>query len=325
MPVTEKEISQFEHTAKSCGLVPLRKRTTVVQVNIGYRCNLACSYCHVNGGPQRTENMERIVIDRLLHLLEKDIRIHTVDITGGAPELNPNFRYFVASLRKIGKRVIDRSNLTVFFEPGQHDTPAFLAQYGVDITASLPCYIEENVNKVRGNGVFEKSIGALRELNRLGYGKPGSGLVLNLVYNPLGANLPPDQLTLESDYRNHLYDKYGIRFNRLLTITNMPINRYADFLSDTGQLETYMQMLINNYNPFAMSSVMCREMISIGWDGTLYDCDFNQARSIPVKGSGNSIWTIDSFSSVTNEISFDNHCFGCTAGAGSSCGGSLFT
>jgi radical SAM/Cys-rich protein len=322
---TEEEISQFEHAVKCSGIVANRKRITVVQVNIGFRCNLSCAYCHVNGGPQRTENMERAVVERLLKLLEEDPSIHTVDITGGAPELNPHFRFFAASLRKIGKRVIDRSNLTVFFEPGQQDMPSFLAHHGVDITASLPCYLEENVDALRGNGVFVKSIGALRELNKLGYGQLGSGLVLNLVYNPLGAYLAPEQSVLESEYRDHLSREFGIRFNHLLTITNMPINRYAEFLLRNRELDTYMQMLIKSYNPCAISNVMCREMISVGWDGTIYDCDFNQARNIPIKGAEHSIWTVGSFASVNDEIAFDNHCFGCTAGAGSSCGGSLFT
>jgi radical SAM/Cys-rich protein len=320
---TKEKNNQFEHAVERSGLVARRKRITVVQVNIGYRCNLACGYCHVNGGPHRTENMERPEIDRLLQLLEEDTAIHTADITGGAPELNPHFRCFVASLRKIGKRGIDRSNLAVFFEPGMHDMPLFLMRYGIDITASLLCYLEENVDALRGNGVFDKSIEALRKLNKLGYGQPSSGFILNLVYNPLGAHLAPQQSVLESDYREHLFKEFGVRFNHLLTITNMPINRYADFLSRNGELDTYMQMLIKNYNPNAMSNVMCREMISVGWDGTLYDCDFNQARNIPIKGAKNSIWTIKTFASVAGTISFDNHCFGCTAGAGRSCGGSL--
>ena len=300
-----------------------RSSIKILQVNIGKRCNQACHHCHVESGPNRTENMELETVDRLLDLISKEPQIHTVDITGGAPELNPHFRYFVTEIRKMGKAVIDRCNLTILFEKGQEDTAEFLAKNQVQIVASLPCYQEDNVDAQRGKGVFGKSIAALEKLNALGYGKQDSGLILNLVYNPVGEHLPPAQTTLEQSYHLHLKDKFGIVFNQLFTITNMPIKRYAHMLERDGKMQDYMQLLIDNFNPKAAKSVMCTELISIGWDGQIYDCDFNQMLEIPLNWRARNVRDIDCLSSLEPDIATASHCFGCTAGAGSSCGGAL--
>jgi radical SAM/Cys-rich protein len=294
-----------------------------LQINIGKRCNQACHHCHVESGPNRTENMELPTIDRLLELLASASGTKIVDITGGAPELNPHFRCFVNEVRAMGKTVIDRCNLTIFFEEGQERTAEFLAKNCVEVVASLPCYLEEHVDAQRGNGTFNKSIEALKLLNSLGYGIEGSGLVLNLVHNPVGIHLPPDQKQLESDYRVYLKEKFCIIFNSLFTITNMPIKRYAHMLKRMGKMSEYMQLLKDNFNPNAAEGVMCANMLSIGWDGKIYDCDFNQMLDIPLNGKPVTIWDIDNFSSVDTEIAFADHCFGCTSGAGSSCGGAL--
>ena len=300
-----------------------RKSVKILQVNIGKRCNQACHHCHVESGPDRIENMELETVDRLLKLLSCEPQIHTVDITGGAPQLNPHFRYFVTKIREMGKAVIDRCNLTVLFEEGQKDTAEFLAKNKIQIMASLPCYKEDNVDSQRGKGVFNKSITALQELNKLGYGKGGSGLTLNLVYNPVGEHLPPAQTGLEEEYHAHLKDKFGISFNHLFTITNMPIKRYAHALERDGRMNDYMQLLIDNFNPQAAKGVMCTELISIGWDGQIYDCDFNQMLEISLNSEVNNIFDIERLSKTEPSIAVASHCFGCTAGAGSSCGGAL--
>ena len=300
-----------------------RNAVHTLQVNIGKRCNQACHHCHVESGPNRTENMTLDTVDRLLELLRHEPQIHTVDITGGAPELNPHLCYFVSESRKINKNVIDRCNLTVFFEPHQDDTPEFLAAHGVQVVASLPCYKEDNVDAQRGKGVFGNSIAALQKLNSLGYGQSGTGLILNLVYNPVGEHLPPEQKSLEADYHAHLKDEFGIEFNQLFTITNMPIKRYAHMLERDGKMHDYMQLLFDNFNPQAAKNVMCTELLSIGWDGQIYDCDFNQMLDIPLNWKPRTIWDIASFSQAETEIAVASHCFGCTAGAGSSCGGAL--
>ena len=295
-----------------------------LQVNIGRRCNQACRHCHVEASPLRMENMDFRTIDRLLTLLSDAPAIHTVDITGGAPELNPNFRPFVAAIRGMGKSVIDRCNLTVLFERGQQDTAAFLAHHQVQIVASLPCYTSGNVDKQRGGGVFDTSVRALKKLNALGYGVPGTGLSLNLVYNPVGPSLPPAQAGLEADYRRELRENLGIEFSALFTITNMPIKRFLDDLNRQGRLDEYMALLVSKFNPAAAAGVMCRSLVSIGWDGTIYDCDFNQMLEIPAGGSSRNIWDIQTLADLQeNVIALDNHCYGCTAGAGSSCGGAL--
>jgi len=313
----------FEAALREHNIELKRESIKILQVNIGKRCNQACHHCHVESGPNRTENMELATVERLLELLKKEPQIHTVDFTGGAPELNPHFRYFVTEIRKMGKEVIDRCNLTVFFEEGQSDTPEFLAENKIQVVASLPCYKEDNVDKQCGKGVFGKSVSALEKLNSLGYGKEGSGLILNLVYNPVGEHLPPAQANLEADYHAHLKDEFGIVFNHLFTITNMPIKRYAHMLERDGKMKYYMQLLIDNFNPQAAKGVMCTELISIGWDGQIYDCDFNQMLEIPLNWQPRNLWDIERFSNIESGIAVASHCFGCTAGSGSSCGGAL--
>lgn len=316
-------MQSFEQTLRTHDISLKRDAINILQVNIGKLCNQACHHCHVEAGPNRIENMELKTIDRLLELLAKEPQIHTVDITGGAPELNPHFRYFVSEIRKTGKEVIDRCNLTVFFEDGQEDTAEFLAKNKVQISASLPCYIEDNVEAQRGKGVFGKSISALEKLNNLGYGKEDSGLILNLVYNPIGEYLPPAQAQLEADYKEHLRKEFGIDFNQLFTITNMPIKRYAHTLTRDGKMKDYMQLLSDNFNPQAANEVMCGELVSISWDGKIYDCDFNQMLEIPLNWKPENIWNIEKFNNIKPDIAVANHCFGCTAGAGSSCTGAL--
>lgn len=314
----------FDSTLRDQGLGILRRsEVTTLQINVGKLCNQACHHCHVEAGPKRTEIMSPEIADRIVNLLVTSPSIQIVDITGGAPELNPNFARLVLLSRALGRHVIDRCNLTVFFEPGQDDLPEFLAGNKVEVTASLPCYTAENVDKQRGRGVFDKSIRALRLLNELGYGERGSGLILNLVYNPLGASLPPTQEKLEAEYKMQLKQHFGIGFNRLYTIANMPIKRFSEFLIRNGQQAEYMSLLVNHFNPATVENLMCRSLVSVGWDGKLYDCDFNQMLDIESPGQ-KTIWDISSFYELSNrKIATGNHCFGCTAGAGSSCGGSL--
>lgn len=261
-------------------------------------------------------------MERILMLLDQPNQIQTVDITGGAPELNPNFKYLVKALRQRGYQVIDRCNLTVLFEPGQASTAAFLAEQGVRIVASLPCYLASNVDAQRGDSTYEKSIKALQMLNELGYGKPGSNLSLSLVFNPSGIGLPPAQGALEQDYKQQLWEMHKIQFNQLLTITNMPIKRFKKTLEQNGQLDRYEALLVEKFNPEAAKQLMCRELISISWDGQIFDCDFNQALNMPV-ANHQSIWQLESFAAVASPIVFGDHCYGCTAGSGSSCGGAL--
>lgn len=315
----------FEDVLFQNGFGPLlREETTTLQVNVGKRCNQACHHCHVDAGPKRTEMMPRYVAERLLNILSNSPSVQTMDITGGAPELNPNFRFLVAESRRLGRHVIDRCNLTILFEPGMEDLADFLAGNGVEIIASLPCYTAANVDKQRGRGVFEKSIDALRQLNRLGYGLPNSPLVLNLVYNPLGVSLPPPQDRLEADYKRELRSQFGIEFHHLYTLTNMPIQRFAAFLEQNGKYAEYMGLLVNHFNPGTVSALMCRSLVSVGWNGQLYDCDFNQMLEIGLGAGPQTIWDIDSVSDLSGQrISTGSHCFGCTAGAGSSCGGAL--
>jgi radical SAM/Cys-rich protein len=322
--LNETTAVDFRETLRHNGLGELRRReVTTLQINVGKLCNQACHHCHVEAGPKRTEIMPASVAERVLMLLAATPEIQTVDITGGAPELNENFRRLVSESRRMQKQVIDRCNLTVLFEPGLETLAEFLAANNVEITASLPCYTESNVDQQRGKGAFEKSIRALRLLNGIGYGNPESGLALNLVYNPLGASLPPPQEKLEADYKGHLRESFGIEFNRLFTITNMPIKRFADMLAREGRQESYMGLLVNHFNRATVDHVMCLDLVSIGWDGKIYDCDFNQMLDLETPG-GKDIWEIDSFAELANSrIATGSHCFGCTAGAGSSCGGSL--
>ena len=317
----------FEAALLRHGLEPLRRGpTATLQINVGKLCNQACLHCHVDAGPKRTEIMTEAVAERLLELLEATPSIMQVDITGGAPELNPNFRRLVGRSRELGRAVIDRCNLTVLFERGCEDLGEFLAAHRVQVVASLPCYTAGNVDAQRGRGVFDKSIRALRELNALGYGKAGSSLELNLVYNPLGGSLPPEQGRLEADYKRQLRDGFGIEFNRLFTITNMPISRFRSDLERSGKLPGYMKLLDEHFNPATVPGLMCRSLVSVGWDGTLYDCDFNQMLEIGLGGRRRTVWDFQDFSGLTGEgIATAAHCFGCTAGAGSSCGGALET
>jgi radical SAM/Cys-rich protein len=300
-----------------------RGRATTLQINVGKVCNQACHHCHVDAGPKRTESMTWTTAERVMHVLDQSSEVHTVDLTGGAPEINPQFRDLVIHSRRGGRQVIDRCNLTILLEPGFEDLPEFLAENQVHVTASLPCYTAENVDKQRGRGVFEKSITALRCLNSLGYGIARSALQLDLVYNPLGPSLPPPQQSLERDYRQHLRNQFGIEFHRLLTITNMPISRFAESLGRSGDTERYQQLLVGNFNSGTVEHLMCRSLVSVGWDGKLYDCDFNQMLELPAP-TRRTVWDINSFDELSEQpIATGPHCFGCTAGAGSSCGGAL--
>jgi len=300
-----------------------RARVETLQVNVGKVCNQACHHCHVDAGPKRTESMARETAERVLALLRNTPDVNSVDVTGGAPELNPNFRMLVAESRRLGKRVIDRCNLTILLERGQEDLLDFLCDQQVAIIASLPCYTAENVDKQRGRGVFERSIASLRLLNEAGYGLPGSGLNLDLVFNPGGVSLPPPQEALECEYKQRLREDFGIEFGRLFTITNMPIHRFSDYLVRIGKEQQYSRLLASSFNPATVERVMCRTLVSIAWDGRLYDCDFNQMLEMPVARSV-SIWDIDSYDCLArDDIRVGDHCFGCTAGTGSSCGGQL--
>ena len=318
-----KKITDFKDIIKEHNLYLKRNKIETLQINVGKLCNQVCIHCHVNGGPTREEIMDREIIDRILKLISIDENIETIDLTGGAPELNPNFKYLIRGLASLDKNIINRCNLTVLHEEGQEDTAKFLADHNVQIMASLPCYMEENVDFQRGNDVFKKSISSLKELNKLGYGKEESGLILNLVFNPRQGVLPPPQADLESDYKKYLKEEFDIDFNNLLTITNMPINRFEQALKKENKYEEYYEVLEDSFNPDTALNVMCRDLLSISWDGNIYDCDFNQALDLPLKTRPRSIWDIDKFSHVEEDISFKNHCFACTAGSGSSCTGAL--
>jgi len=314
----------FEEKLVQTGQWPLRAAgIETLQVNVGKLCNQACRHCHVDAGPGRTEIMTRETAERVVEVLRR-YNIANVDITGGAPELNPNFDYLVSEARALGRHVIDRCNLTVLFVDGKRYLPEFMRDHQVEITASLPCYTEENVDKQRGKGVFSPSIAALRRLNELGYGQPETNLKLHLVYNPLGPSLPGPQESLEADYHRHLQDEHGVVFNHLYTLTNMPISRFLADLNRSGKNESYMKLLREKFNPSTVDGLMCRSLVSVGWDGTLYDCDFNQMLDLPVNhGLPNHIRNFDSFLLARREIRTGQHCYGCTAGAGSSCLGAL--
>lgn len=318
--------ADFDAAIAARGLTPLRRSAPrTIQVNVGKLCNQACHHCHVDAGPKRTEIMTRATAERVVELIASSRGVKTVDLTGGAPELNPNFRFIVESARILDRAVMVRCNLTVLFVPGMEWLPEFYRDNRVHLVCSLPCYGPENVEKQRGRGVFEQSIHALQRLNRLGY---GDGLALDLVYNPVGPSLPPPQSELEARYREELGTNFGIRFDRLLTITNMPINRFAHQLHRWGRFDEYMGLLVNHFNPATVAGLMCRTMVSVGYDGALYDCDFNQMIELPIGASGEgcrlSVWDIDDLGGLAGaQIATGAHCFGCTAGAGSSCGGAL--
>jgi radical SAM/Cys-rich protein len=302
-----------------------RRRIETLQVNVGYRCNQSCVHCHVNAGPNRTEAMSAATLRTVLEYLRVS-GVKTLDITGGAPELNEHFRTLVASARALGVHVLDRCNLTILEQPGQEDLAEFLAAQSVEVIASLPCYTEALVDRQRGNGVFEASIRALRRLNGLGYGAAGSGLVLNLVYNPQGPVLPPAQGELEADYRRVLGESYGLVFNHLYTLANMPIQRFGSTLVSKGQFGAYMKLLRESSRAENFEGVMCRTLVSVDWQGYLYDCDFNQMLGIPLALAGKpraKLADLIGRDLADNAIAVADHCYGCTAGQGSSCGGAL--
>ena len=322
---TVSDNSSFGVALDRVGQWPLRRGTVgTLQINVGKVCNQACHHCHVEAGPTRTETMTRRPAERVIELLEHDPDLLILDITGGAPELNANFRDLVACARSLDRQVIDRCNLTVLSEAGQEDTAEFLADNAVEIVASLPCYQSENVDRQRGQGVFDLSIRALRRLNDLGYGQEGSTLNLDLVFNPGGPSLPPSQESLEANYKTELLERYGIRFNRLLTLTNMPIQRFADHLERTGETEAYLSLLVNHFNPETIPGLMCTSLLSVGYDGQLYDCDFNQMLGLPLNEGPETLWDLQDLEELAGRpIATGTHCFGCTAGTGSSCGGAL--
>jgi radical SAM/Cys-rich protein len=314
----------FDFRLNQAGLFPLHATgISVLQVNVGKLCNQTCHHCHVDAGPDRIESMSRETAEQCMAALAAT-DIPTVDLTGGAPELNPNFRWLVERARQLNRHVLDRCNLTVLLLPSQQDLAGFLAAHQVEIVASLPYYRASQTDAQRGDGVFDKSIEAIRILNRLGYGQDGSGLVLNLVYNPVGAFLPPKQEPTEALFKRELSTRFGIVFNRLYTITNMPISRFLEFLVASGNYDGYMERLANAFNPMAAAGVMCRSTLSVGWDGTLYDCDFNQMLDLPVDhGAPSHIRDFDPARLHRRRIVTRNHCYGCTAGSGSSCGGAV--
>ena len=302
-----------------------RGRLETLQVNLGYRCNQSRLHCHVAAGPDRSEQMSEETVAAVLAVLERQ-DIASLDLTGGAPELNPHFRAIVRKARALGVRVIDRCNLTILEEAEQQDLADFLAAHQVEIVASLPCYLEENVDRQRGKGVFATSIRALRRLNALGYGRPDSGLILNLVYNPQGPALPPPQQRLEADYQRHLEEGYGIAFNRLYTLANMPIQRFGSMLVSKGQFRQYMELLRAAHQDSNLDGVMCRTLVSIDWQGYLHDCDFNQMLGMPLAVPGRAKLHVSKLAGLDlagNPIAVADHCYGCTAGQGSSCGGAL--
>ena len=301
-----------------------RARLDTLQVNLGYKCNQSCLHCHVNAGPNRTEMMNADTLALIPSVLvARDIA--TLDLTGGAPEMHEGFRALVRAARRMGVRVIDRCNLTILFEPGQEGLADFLAEQQVEVVASLPCYLATNVDKQRGDGVFDLSIAALKQLNALGYGCEGSGLSLNLVYNPQGASLPPDQQKLQADYKRELFDHFGIVFNELFALTNMPIQRFGSTLVSKGTFDTYMDLLQRSFQPHNLPGVMCRSTVSVDWQGWLSDCDFNQQLGLPLGTTGlrRHLRELLEIGLVEQPIRVAGHCFGCTAGQGSSCGGAL--
>jgi len=308
---------------KNAGL--RRRAVETLQLNLGRYCNLACIHCHVESGPTRTEMMSRETVEATLGFLG-GTQISTLDITGGAPELHPDFDYLVESARHLDRHVMDRCNLTVIFEPGKEYLPEFFARHSVELVCSLPCYSVENVDKQRGKGTFDLSIRALQTFNRLGYGRRNPNLILNLVYNPVAPHLPPPQTQLEADYRRILLEQFGIEFNHLYCLSNMPITRYATHLKLRGEYDAYVKLLADNFNAATLDQVMCRNLISVGWDGRIFDCDFNQMLDLPLRNRDGTPMMIKTaaLTEVENAtIAIDDHCYACTAGAGSSCGGAL--
>ncbi len=319
---TPTEPLSFGARLRREGVVLRREALETLQINVGKLCNQACRHCHVDAGPHRTEVMTRETMRGILTFLAAT-DIPLVDITGGAPEVNPDFRYLVKQVRRLGRSVMVRCNLTVVFEPGLEDLPDFYREHEVELVCSLPCYLEENVDQQRGKGVFFDSIEALRRLNAIGYGKPDSDLRLHLVYNPVGASLPPPQHELEADYKRILDERYGISFNRLFTITNMPISRFNDYLRRRGEYDSYTRTLRDQFNAQTIDNLMCRFLVSVDWEGNIYDCDFNQMLDMHLSGQPKKLWEVSPEWLVDRRIRIADHCYGCTAGAGSSCGGEL--
>jgi radical SAM/Cys-rich protein len=299
-----------------------RGRLSTLQMNLGYLCNLSCTHCHVNAGPNRTELMTRETMETALQFADK-YKLEILDLTGGSPEMNPDFRWLVQQARQQGLHVMDRCNPTILVEPGYEDTAEFLAEQQVEVIASLPCYMEDNVDAQRGKGVFSASINALQKLNELGYGRAESGLVLNLVFNPQGIALPPPQMQLEASYREFLSDHFDLQFNNLFTITNMPIQRFGAVLLAKGQFEDYMNLLKQAYQPANLEQVMCKSLLSVDWQGYVYDCDFNQMLEMPLAGYGTHLSQLLTRMPEAMPIAVADHCYGCTAGQGSSCTGVL--
>ncbi|MFL6211628.1 MAG: arsenosugar biosynthesis radical SAM (seleno)protein ArsS [Pyrinomonadaceae bacterium] len=313
----------FDATLAAHGLSLRAATVETLQVNVGKLCNQACKHCHVDASPTRTEIMTRATAEQCIAAVRK-FRIPTLDITGGAPELNPSFRYLVTEARALGTHVMVRHNLTVMFEPGQDDLPEFFRAHNVEVVSSLPYFLAEQTDAQRGRGVFEKSIAAMRRLNAVGYGRAGSSLILNLVYNPVGAYLPPPQAQIEADFRRELATRHGLVFNQLFTITNMPIRRFFDYLRRSGNEDRYMRKLVAAFNPTTVAGLMCRTLVSVDWTGRLYDCDFNQMLDLRVDESlPQSIADFDPTRFHQRPITTGAHCYGCTAGSGSSCGGAV--
>jgi radical SAM/Cys-rich protein len=311
--------TRFDKKLVSVSSAPLQALgLKTLQVNLGYRCNMACKHCHVAGGPARAEVMDAQTAEQVLRAFLEN-PFETLDLTGGAPELNPSFRALVIDASKAGRHVVARTNLTIFFEEGQADLPEFYQDHSVDLIASLPYYLEDGVDRVRGSGAFKKSIEALKRLNSLGYGVASSGLGLSLVYNPQGMFLAPAQATLETEYRRELKDRFGIAFNRLYTFTNMPLGKFREFLARTSNLDKYQEMLSRAFNPATLDNIMCRHLVNVGWDGKIYDCDFNQVLDLATTSlSSAHISKFDYAALSRRAIAVGDHCFGCTAGQGSS-------
>jgi radical SAM/Cys-rich protein len=318
-------MESFAHRAHLNGSGLTRRAVDVLQVNLGKTCNQACTHCHVEAGPTRKEMMSRQTVDAVLHFLSR-AAIPALDITGGAPELNPHFDYLVESAARLGRHITDRCNLTVIYEPGKDYLLDFFKRHKVELVCSLPCYQQENVDRQRGKGTFDLSIRALQALNQIGYGHANSDLLLNLVYNPVAPHLPPPQEKLEQEYRTKLGSDFGIVFNHLYCLTNVPITRYAMHLKLRGEYESYAKLLADNFNAATLDQVMCRTLVSVGWDGSVYDCDFNQMLNLPIRDAGDQAFNIGSLDLeqlFSRTITMGDHCYACTAGCGSSCGGSL--
>lgn len=323
--LTQNKLEQFNESLKRCGEFPLKPSSLeIMQINVGKMCNQVCDHCHVDAGPDRKEIMSKATMLDCLNALDSCDTFTTIDLTGGAPEMNPNFKWLVTELTKRGKEVIVRSNLTILLANEQYKNyPQFFAENNVHVIASLPCYTAENTDKQRGDGVFSKSIDAIKILNELGYGKENTGLKLDFVFNPGGASLPGNQMNLETDYKRILGEQFGIVFNQLYTITNMPISRFLNYLVALGKHEEYLELLVNAFNPDAVKNVMCKNTLSVSWNGDLFDCDFNQMLELPVASNNKTIKEFNATVLHERNIVVNQHCYGCTAGAGSSCQGAL--